>query len=179
LTPENAPSSVISPEGRRVLVAVVTGEPGARIQRWRETHDPGQASRIPPHTTLCYWVPEVPLADLKSQVIHAFRRPVRVRLGAVEEFDNEQHTFYVAVSDSAELDAARRRLYDGRYVALAGFREWTWHVTCVRESIGRDLLPLRAAARDLSLHSDWHIDTVACLELQDARYVALAEWSVG
>ena len=56
---ENAPSSVASPQGRRVLVAVVTGDPGERIQQWREKHDPDQAHRLPPHTTLCYAVMEL------------------------------------------------------------------------------------------------------------------------
>ena len=56
---EQPPPSDVSPPGRRVLVAVVTGEAGVRIQTWRERHDPEQARRLPPHTTLCYWAPVV------------------------------------------------------------------------------------------------------------------------
>ena len=51
------PSS--SAQGRRVLVAVVTGVIGERVQAWRDEHDPGQARRIPPHSTLAYWPPTV------------------------------------------------------------------------------------------------------------------------
>src|SRR3954471_7333954 len=86
-----------SPPGRRVLVAVVTGEVGARIQRWREQHDPEQARRLPPHTTLCYWPPTVEPVILERQVRHAFDRPVSVRLGGVHEFGNWDQTLYIEV----------------------------------------------------------------------------------
>src|SRR5262245_9151246 len=92
-----------SPEGssprRRVLVAVVTGEVGRRIQAWRERYDIVQATRLPPHATLCYWASVEPNAALAAQVRHAFPAPIEVRLGAVREFDNAEHTFYVEVLD--------------------------------------------------------------------------------
>ena len=118
MTDQPFPSEV-SPPGRRVLVAVVTGEVGARIQAWRERHDPEQAARLPPHTTLCYWAPVVEPELLERQVRHAFDRPVAVRLGSVHEFDNQDHTFYVEVLDTADLDAARARLYDGTFWSSA------------------------------------------------------------
>lgn len=175
---ENAPSSVASPEGRRILIAIVTGELGDRIQAWREQHDPFQARRIPPHTTLCYWAPAVELEVIEAQVRHAFTAPVTVRLGGVHEFDNDQRTFYVGIEDTAALDEARRRLYDGTHLELAGFREWAWHVTCVRESIGRDHDELCAAAASLTINQPWHISEVGYFELRDGRYETLARWQV-
>lgn len=175
---ENQPSSEASLQGRRVLVAVVTGDAGDRIQQWRQEHDPKQARRLPPHATLCYWAPKDNLDALEQQVRHAFADPVTVHLGAVKEFDNREHTFYVEVGDTASLDAARLRLYDGTHRELPPLREWTWHVTCVRDSRKRDLAELRRAASNLSLDSDWRIDTVACLELRDERYEPVATWSV-
>ena len=163
---ENAPSSVTSPQGRRVLVAVVTGDPGERIQQWREKHDPDQAHRLPPHTTLCYWVPALDPSVLERQVRHAFSEPVGVALGGVREFDNDQRTFYVEVMETEALNASRRRLYDGTFVELAGFREWDWHVTCVRESLGRDVDRLCECARDLRIDAPWAINEVAFMELQ-------------
>jgi hypothetical protein len=167
-----------SPPGRRVLVAVVTGEVGERIQAWRERYDPHQARRLPPHTTLCYWAPVVEPDLLEQQVRHAFAEPVTVRLGSVHEFDNREHTFYVEVLGAAALDAARRRLYDGTYLELSGRPDWTWHVTCVRDSRGRDLTLLRRAASELQLDAPWPIDTIAYLELRGDRYEPLATWPV-
>lgn len=174
-------SEEASPQGRRVLVAVVTGEPGARIGAWRAEHDPEQAGRIPPHATLCYWAPAVPADDpgLDAQVRHAFAEPVVVRLGGVREFGNREGTFYVAVRDTAALDAARRRLYDGTHLALPGRPDWEWHVTCVRSARGRDRAALRAAAAELVLDAAWAIARVALLELRGERYESLAEWAVG
>ncbi|GEM_PF-991133 len=168
----------VSPQGRRVLVARVTGEAGERIQAWRLQHDPGQARRLPPHTTLCYWPPAGDSAVLEAQVRHAFPAPVTVHLGAVKEFDNTDHTFYVDAHNTATLDAARTRLYDGTHVALPGRTQWTWHVTCVRYGRERDLAALRAAAASLSLNLPWVIDTVAYLELRGDRYEPLCEWSL-
>jgi hypothetical protein len=112
-------------------------------------------------------------------VQHAFAAPVTVRLGGVREFDNEQHTFYVAVEQTAALDAARTRLFDGAYLPLTGSDSWTWHVTCVRESHGRDLDALRTAAAALQLDAPWRVDIIACLELRDDVYISVASWSVG
>jgi hypothetical protein len=175
----NEPGNVVSQPGRRVLVALVTGDLAERIQAWRRRYDPEQARRLPPHATLCYWLPNADLALLGRQVQHAFAQAVTAWLGGVREFDNEQHTFYVAVEQTAALDAARTRLFDGAHLPLTGSDAWTWHVTCVRESHGRDLDALRAAAASLQLDAPWRVDTVACLELRDGVYASVASWSVG
>jgi 2'-5' RNA ligase len=175
---ENQSSSEASPPGRRVLVAIVTGDVGDRIQQWRQVHDPKQARRLPPHVTLCYWAPQDGLNALEQQVRHAFADPVTVRLGAVKEFDNKEHTFYVEVCDAAPLNTARLRLYDGTHRDLPPLREWTWHVTCVRDSRNRDLDELRRAAAGLYLDTTWRIDTVACLELRGERYEPVATWII-
>jgi hypothetical protein len=159
-------------------VAVVTGEAGRTIQAWREKHDPEQARRLPPHATLCYWVPAHEDGSLEQQVRHAFAEPVQVTLGAVRQFDNEEQTFYVEVMDTAALDEARRRLYDGRHLALPSHDDWTWHVTCVRDSRGRDGQALSAAAAGLAPIGPWRIDTVAYMELRGDRYEALGSWCI-
>lgn len=173
------PVGSTSQQGRRLLVAVVTGELGVRIQAWREKHDPYQARRLPPHATLCYWAMVEDEDLLEKQVRHAFERPVIVRLGGVREFNNADHTFYVEVQDTAALDVARHRLYDGQYVILPRPAHWTWHVTCVRDSRGRDLDELRRAAAELRLDAPWRVTKIAHLELHDDRYEPLAEWLVG
>src|SRR5262245_43178687 len=175
MTDQPFPSEA-SPPGRRVLVAVVTGEVGARIQAWRERHDPEQARRLPPHTTLCYWAPAVEPALLERQVRHAFDSPVSVRLGSVHEFGNADHTFYLEVLDTAGLDAARARLYDGTFLDLPGRSDWTWHVTCVRYGNRRDLDELRRLATELTIDAVWQVDTIAYLELRGDRYEPIAEW---
>jgi hypothetical protein len=167
-------TSAPSPEGRRILVAEVTGAAGEAIQAWRLQHDPEQARRLPPHATLCYWAPDADLATLEQQIRHAFPEAVPVRLGPVREFDNDQHTFYVQVADSAALDEARERLYDGRHVTLPPLDQWTWHVTCVRDSRDRDLEAVRAAARDLCLPDEWRVAKVSYLQLRDGVYEYLA-----
>ncbi len=170
-----------SPQGRRVLVARVTGEAGEIIQGWRLTYDPDQARRIPPHATLCYWIPgDVDLAALDAQVRHAFPEPVAVRLGGVHEFDNVDRTFYLEVQEAEGLDEARERLFDGAHLDLPGRdRHWTWHVTCVRKSIGRNVSALREAATALALETGWVVDTVACLELRGDRYEEIQGWDLG
>jgi hypothetical protein len=178
MTEQPFPSEV-SPSGRRVLVAVVTGAAGERIQAWRQRYDPEQARRLPPHATLCYWAPVVEPEVLERQVRHAFDRPVSVRLGGVHEFDNDDRTFYVKVEDTDALDAARVRLYDGTHLELPGRDSWTWHVTCVRYGIRGNLDELRRAASELTLDMPWQVDTVACLELRGDRYEPVAEWHVG
>jgi len=171
---------VESSQGRRVLVALVTGEAGDRIQAWREANDPQQARRLPPHATLCYWVPALEPDDLARQVRHAFPDPITVRLGKVHEFDNVDRTFYVDVQDTGGLDTARSRLFDGTHVELPGQdRHWTWHVTCVRKSVGRDLDALRWQARKLVVDAPWRVDTVALLELRGDRYHELIRWGRG
>lgn len=172
-----------SPEGRRVLVAVVTGEVGEAIQAWRREHDPVQARRLPPHATLCYWAPESSNAELlEQQVRHAFDRPVAVQLSGVHEFDNPDGTFYVGVTETGELDRARTRLYDGRFLALTGTPDFTWHVTCVRYPDDARRSELRAAAANLAeqIAGDpvWQIQQIAWLELRDGIYQPVATWSV-
>jgi len=71
------------------------------------------------------------------------------------------------------------RLYDGTHLELPGRPDWTWHVTCVRNSRSRpDLEALRRAATELDLDAAWPIDTIAYLELRGDRYEALATWQV-
>lgn len=165
-----------SPPGRRILVAVVTGEAGERIQAWRQAHDPVQARRLPPHATLCYWAPAAAPEEVAAQVRHAFPQPVQVRLGRAREFTNRDHTFYIEVLDTAELDDARRRLYDGTYLSLPATADWTWHVTCVRRAPSADQDWLRAAVAALDLDLVWTIDTIAYLELRGDRYETVGSW---
>lgn len=168
-----------SPQGRRVLVAIVTGDAGECIQNWRLRNDPEQARRIPPHATLCYWIPDVTMEALDTQVRHAFPEPIPVRLGHVREFDNVDRTFYIEVEDTERLDEARERLFDGTFVDLpAKDRHWTWHVTCVRKSIGRNVTELRSHAQALRPPASWTIDTIACLELRGDRYHELVRWEL-
>ncbi len=167
-----------SPDGRRILVAEVTGAAAEAIQAWRLEHDPEQARRLPPHATLCYWAPDVEPDALEMQVRHAFPSAVCVDLGPVREFDNDQHTFYVEVHQSDGLDAARERLYDGSFVALPPLDHFTWHVTCVRDSRGRDLGELRAAASSLCLPPEWRVEQVSYMQLRGDHYVHLAAWTL-
>ena len=168
-----------SPQGRRILIAVVTGPTGDAIQRWRETHDPEQARRIPPHTTLCYWAPVVEPAVLEAQVRHAFPAPIPVRLGAARTFDNRDLTRYLPVLNTDELDAARVRLYDGAHTQLPKDRDWEWHVTCVRYGSARNHAELAEATTALPVDAPWLIDTVAYMELRDGVYEPIATWTIG
>ena len=169
-----------SAQGRRVLVALVTGSAGKRIQAWRTENDPVQAVRLPPHATLCYWLPsELDMAEIGAQVRHAFPVAIPVRLGQVHEFDNVDRTFYVDVQGTDALDAARERLFDGAHVELpAKDRHWTWHVTCIRKSVGKNVGELRLRARELVLDTEWVVDTIACLELRDGRYHEVRTWTL-
>ena len=175
----NRMTSTPSPDGRRILVAVVTGEAGERIQAWREQHDPEQARRLPPHVTLCYWVPDVSLEQLEQQIRHAFPSRVTVRLGPVREFDNDQHTFYVDVEGADALEECREALYDTTFVTLPQGESWTWHITCVRDSRGRNLEAIREAAKALELPYSWHVDKVSYLQLNGDAYEELASWQLG
>jgi hypothetical protein len=173
---ENRMTSAESPQGRRIIVAVVTGEAGDLIQAWRLRHDPVEAERLPPHTTLCYWAPTVDPEAIEKQLRHAFLQPIAVNVGPVKEFDNDQHTFYVEVSNTDALDEARRRFYDGKFLELPILTSWTWHITCVRDSRDRDLDYMRTAAGELVLPREWLVDTVSYLELRGKRYEQLACW---
>jgi 2'-5' RNA ligase len=165
---------------RRVLVAVVPGAAGARIQAWREAHDPWRSQLLPPHLTLCYRPPRVADESIEAQVRHAFPRPVSVRLGGVAALPNRDRTLVVEVLDAAELDQARRRLYDTTFAEMGGYREWPWHITWVRYGIKRDSAALLALAeRDLRFDLPWTIDAVSLLELQAGRYQPVAEWRLG
>ncbi|MFN8523941.1 MAG: 2'-5' RNA ligase family protein [Chloroflexota bacterium] len=168
----------VSPDGRRVLVAPVTGPIGERIQRWRALHDPSQARRIPPHATLCYWVPTGDVEALDRQVRHAFDRPVTAHLAGVREFGNADRTVYVEVGDAEELDRAKERLYDGLHVSLDGRRPWTWHITCIRYGHIADPTVVDAARRDLEISSAWRLESVALLELRQGVYEPVATWTV-
>jgi 2'-5' RNA ligase superfamily len=176
---ENRMTSTPSPPGRRILVAVVTGAVGERIQAWRRKHDPEQAERLPPHATLCYWAPIVEAELLEQQVRHAFPERLNVGLGGVLEGDNDQETFYVEMLDTERLEEAQSRLYDGTHVSLPASNGWLWHVTCVRDSRARDKKALAAAAQDLQIDEHWTLDTISYMELsEDGRYQAVATWRI-
>jgi hypothetical protein len=166
-----------STNGRRVLVAVVTGEVGERIQAWREEFDPVQARRLPPHATLAYWAAMNPEDEERfdAQIRHAFPAPIPVRLGEVREFDNTDQTFYVEVQDTDALDAARARLFDSAcFTFPEQRREWDWHVTVVRYGRKADIDVIRA-----NINAEWRIDTIAWLELRDGAYHELRRWELG
>jgi 2'-5' RNA ligase len=167
-----------SPQGRRILVAVVTGEVGEKIQAWRTINDPEEAVRLPPHATLCYWAPTIEPELLEQQVRHAFPAPITVKLGGVHEFENREQTYFIEVLDTETLDAARETLYDASIVELPRSFNWTWHVTCVRRSVGRDKAALQTALTDFIIDAPWTIDIIAYMELRDSRYVTIAEWTL-
>ncbi|MGC4105142.1 MAG: 2'-5' RNA ligase family protein [Thermomicrobiales bacterium] len=176
-------SDTPSPDGRRVLVAVVSGTLGEVIQAWRQQHDPKQARRLPPHATLCYWAPPSEDADaLDRQVRHAFPTPVTVSLGGVHEFTNRDGTFFVEVQGTDALNEARARLYDGTYCRLGGQQDFTWHVTCVRYPEEAKREALREAASTLSdaiaNAPVWTVNTVAWLELRDGVYEPIRTWTL-
>jgi 2'-5' RNA ligase superfamily protein len=168
-----------TPVGRRVLVAVVPGELGERIQAWRQRYDAKHAARLPPHLTVCYRPPLAELSLLEAQVRHAFVEPVTVRLGSVFVLAHPEAPLAVGVHDVGQLDEARRRLFDGTYVQMGGRHEWPWHITCVRygHSRDRDAL-LAAAAVELAIDAPWQIETISYLELRQGRYEPLAEWDL-
>jgi hypothetical protein len=168
-----------TPPGRRVLVAVIGGEPGARIQAWREKYDGKHASRLPPHLTLCYRPPSAPLEALEAQVRHGFPAPVQVRLGPVFVLAHREAPLAVQVLETTELDDARRRLFDCTHAEMGGRNEWPWHITCVRYGHSRDRAALlAAAAEELALDEPWTISKVSYLELRNGRYEPLAEWGL-
>jgi 2'-5' RNA ligase len=176
--PAPGDESAASRQGRRILHAVVTGEAGARIQRWRERHDPEQARRYEPHVTLAYHVSVADLEGVGGRVQHAFGEPVEVTLGGVEVFDNPGRTAFVRVEEAGPLDHARKRLFDGRVVALPGAAEWRWHVTCIGSTADRSPELIEEARRELADLGRWRVSRVVLLELRGERYETLAEWDV-
>ncbi|MBV9580982.1 MAG: 2'-5' RNA ligase family protein [Chloroflexi bacterium] len=167
------------PVPRRVLVAVVPGDLGAQIQAWRERHDARQATRLPPHLTVCYRPPTVPLEDIEAQVRHAFVAPVPVRLGPVFVLGHPEAPLAVSVHDTQQLDLARERLFDGTHMQMGGRHEWPWHITCIRYGAKRDRDELlHTAATELALDAPWLIDRISYLELRDGRYQPVAEWDL-
>ncbi len=166
-------------EPRRVLVAIVPGEAGARIQQWREEHDPWRARLLPPHLTLCYRPPHAPLSDIQAQVRHAFPSPVRVMLGDVGQLPNRDGTLVVLIREAEQLDEARRRLFDGTHVEMGGYREWPWHVTWIRYGLKSDsAAKLALGEHALSFDQPWLLDTISLLELRNGRYEPVAEWDL-
>jgi hypothetical protein len=168
-----------TPPRRRVIVAVVSGPLGAQIQAWREKYDAKHATRLPPHLTLCYRPPTAPLATLEAQVRHGFPRPIPVRLGAVFVLAHREAPLAIQVLETAELDDARRRLFDRTHADMGGRDEWPWHITCVRYGHNRDRDALLAAAsHELALDNPWTISRVSYLESHDGRYEPVAEWEL-
>ena len=164
---------------RRVLVAVVPGDLGERIQAWRERYDARQAARLPPHLTVCYRPPEAPFEAVAAQVRHAFVAPVPVRLGAVFVLGHPEAPLAVSLHETEPLDLARRRLFDGTHTQMGGRHEWPWHITCIRYGYKRDRDELlTAAASELALDAAWLIDRISYLELRDGRYQPLVEWDL-
>jgi 2'-5' RNA ligase superfamily len=164
---------------RRVLVAIVRGALGEQIQTWRERHDARHAARLPPHLTVCYRPPEASLEAIEDQVRHAFTHPIRVRLGSVFYLPHRESPLVVSVHETDQLDAARRRLFDGACVQMGGRDEWPWHITCVRYGYNRDREALlSAAANELVIDAPWVIDRISYLELRDGRYGPVAEWDI-
>jgi 2'-5' RNA ligase len=170
-----------APAPRRVLVTVIGGEVGERIQAWREAHDPRRAQLLPPHLTLCYRPPAAALSLIEAQVRYAFPGPVTVRLGGVAQLPNRDGTLVVEVSGCADLDLARHRLFDRTHVEMGGYREWPWHITWLRYGIRRDdcAALLASAKRDLRFDAPWTIDSVSLLELRDGRYEPITDWRLG
>jgi hypothetical protein len=116
-------------------------------------------------------------AVVEAQVRLAFPRPVVVRLQGVAELPNRDHTLAIRVAEAAELDAARRRLFDATHLALGAFREWPWHITWIRYGIRCDSVAMLAlAARELAIDESWSIDRVSLLERGESSYSQLAEW---
>ncbi len=174
----------MSEQGRGILLAIVTGEVGKRIQRWREAHDPEQARRYPPHATLCYWVPEDldvrgGIEALDAQVRRAFPAPVEVGLGGPHIFENRGRTMYVEVRDHDALDAARGRLTDGTHLGLPGREGWTWHVTCLRRTDGVAPEVLAGAERELQIEAPWLVEEIAYLVLVGDEYERRRTWRLG
>jgi hypothetical protein len=170
----------MSEPGRRVLLAVVPGEVGQRLQSWRARDDPVRARLLPPHLTLCYRPPSVAPAAIEQQVRHAFPEPVRVRLHGFTELPNRDHTLAVRIVECEALDEARRRLFDATYVELGGYRDWPWHITWVRYGVNRDRAGLLTlASREFPLDEPWSIDTVSLLERRKTDYHILADWRLG
>jgi hypothetical protein len=166
-------------EPRRVLVAVVTGESGARIQAWRERHDPKHAARLPPHLTVCYRPAAASLDAIEAQVRHAFAAPLQVRLGPVFVLAHPEAPLAVSVHEVELLEQARRRLFDGTFSQMGGRHEWPWHITCVRYGHKRDRdALLSTAAVELALDAPWLIDRISYLESRNGHYEPLAEWDL-
>jgi 2'-5' RNA ligase len=169
----------VLPEPRRVLVTVVDGAIGERIQVWREAHDAFRARLLPPHLTLCYRPPLAELDLIEAQVRHAFRAPIGVHIGGVAQLPNRDGTLVVRIEEAAELDDARRRLFDATHIAMGTMREWPWHITWIRYGNRCDSAAMLALAEDaLRFNQPWTIETVSLLELRDRRYVPVAEWDL-
>jgi 2'-5' RNA ligase len=167
--------------GRRVLVAPVDGALGERIQSWREVHDPRYAAAMWPHVTLCYQPTSAPTELIEAQVRHALPAPLVVTLWGIGELGNRDATLCIGVSETTALDAARERLFDGRFVQLEGHRTWRWHVTLVRNGWTRDREALLAcAARELRVEGERiEMRTVELLERGPERYAPITRWALG
>ena len=107
------------------------------------------------------------------------RRRWRCGLGGVAQLPNKDGTLVVEVLETAELDLARRRLFDCTHAEMGGYREWPWHITWVRYGVRRDSAALLAeAAEGLRIDAPWTIDRLSLLELRDGRYEAVAQFDL-
>jgi hypothetical protein len=122
----------------------------------------------------------VPLELIEAQVRHAFPEPIGVRMGGVAQLPNRDGTLVVLVEEAAQLDDARRRLFDAAHVELGGYREWPWHITWIRYGVRCDSAAMLALAQDaLRFDCPWTIETISLLELREGRYGPVAEWRLG
>jgi hypothetical protein len=113
-------------------------------------------------------------------VRHAFPEPIGVHLGGVAQLPNRDGTLVVMVEEAAQLDEARRRLFDAAHVEMGGYREWPWHITWIRYGNRCDSAAMLALAEhDLRFNQAWTIERVCLLELRDGRYGPVAEWRLG
>lgn len=164
-----------------MIVAPVTGATGDHIQAWRQKFDPQQALRLPPHATVLYWanLESDQDAALTAQIHHAFPGPISVQLGEVKQFPNADQTRYIEIKDTAELDAARSRLFDGTHLMLPGQRQtWDWHVTVVRYAVEADMSVIEPAIAELVLDEPWLVDTLLLLELRNGLYHQVTRWDL-
>ena len=137
------------------------GAGGGRPWRsWRA--DPGLArgarrpprALLPPHLTLCYRAPHAPPERSRHRSATRFHRPVVVRLGGVTALPNRDGTLVVEVLDAADLDQARRRLFDATHAAMGGYGN------------GRGTSPGCATASNATAPRCWPWPSTTCVSIR-------------